>query len=326
MSDTADLAHMDDAALSRLYAERIEPLLKGFEEPRLKAMAEYRRRMSIGMPGALVLGIGVLALFREPFAALVVGGLAALAAWGIARMPLEKLARQVKASMLGEIAATVDVAYQETIEGDPLVARGRRLNILPSHDRSRYEDWFHGERQGCRFDLFEAHLEDERRDDDGDTTWVTVFRGQIIRIAFPKSFEGVTVVRRDSGVFNAIVSLGARMDGRKLERVGLVDPHFEKIFEVYSTDQTEARYLVHPVFIERLVEVEAAFSGKRVRCAFEEGDLLVAVEGGNRFEAGDMTKPLAEEARAREVIEDVRRILKLMDAVLTAETAPLLKG
>jgi hypothetical protein len=99
----------------------------------------------------------------------------------------------------------------------------------------------------------------------------------------------------------------------------LVDPKFERLFEVWGTDQTEARYLVHPVMMERLMELEAALHGKRIRCAFEGGDLLIAVEGGNLFEPGDLFKPLVDPARARRILDEIAGVVKVMDHVLTAQ-------
>ena len=140
-----------------------------------------------------------------------------------------------------------------------------------------------------------------------------MFRGQLIRMHFPREFLGVTIVRRDAGVFN--VFGGGELDGRKLERVRLVASEFEKAFEVWGTDQVEARYLLHPVMMERLIELEKGLHGKRLRCGFENGDLLVAVEGGNLFEPGDLFKPLVDPARARRIINEIAGVVKVMDQV-----------
>jgi hypothetical protein len=117
-------------------------------------------------------------------------------AW--AYSPLSKLQEQVKSRMLDTLAAAIGVAFQAKDFSAPAFQRMRTLNLVPSFDRSAFEDLFHGERQGCAFDLYEAHLQDERKDKDGDTTYVTVFRGQVVRIAFPKDFQGITIVRRDA--------------------------------------------------------------------------------------------------------------------------------
>lgn len=315
--ETVDLAHLSDAQFDALYKARIEPLFAAGETDRKAAVATFNQRIVIGAPIALALGVAVFFYFNEFFAGLIVGAIAGVIAFTVAYLPLQKLSDRIKDASLNAIAEAIGVTYRGSGEPPGALNRFRTLNLLPSYDRSHFEDFFHGERRGCAFDLCEAKLEDERRDKDGDKDYVTVFSGQIIRIAFPKKFNGITVVKRDAWVFNALRGMG------ELKRVGLGDATFEKAFEVYSNDQVEARYLVHLVFMERLIELEKAYNGRRIRCGFQDGDLLIAVEGDNKFEIGDMFKPLADPARARKIVGDIAEVLKLMDAVLTAEMAPL---
>jgi hypothetical protein len=128
-------------------------------------------------------------------------------------------------------------------------------------------------------------------------------------------------VRRDLGWFNVL----DRPDNGGFQRVGLEDPKFERDFEVYGTDQVEARNLIDPTFMERLRALESQFGSQRLRCAFKEGDLLVAVEGGDGFELelGSMFSPLANPDRIVGALYDMAEILRLIDAILTAEKAPL---
>jgi hypothetical protein len=318
MSETIDLAKLDDAGFDRLYRERIEPLFEGSEGDRQAAVKSFRNRMTVGVPLAGVAGLGVGFGFQDFVPGLMAGVFGVFGAYAYAQGPVSKVAQQVKHASLGALATAIGATYQGKNFSPVALDRFRGLNLLPSYDRSSFEDCFAGSRLGCSFELYEAHLEDERRDKDGDTDWVTVFRGQLIRVHFPKQFQGVTVVRRDAGIFNGLSAMFG-----KLERVGLTDPKFEKAFEVYGSDQVEARYLVHPVFMERLLEIERTFEGKRVRCGFTDGDLIVAVEGGDKFEPGSMFKPLADPERARKIVGEIAQILKLMDAVLTAEQGPL---
>lgn len=317
MSDALDLAHMTDAQFDALYRSGIEPLFEAGEKERAGAVLTFRRRLTVGVPVAVIVALGVLAMFRVTGAAVVVGLFGLVVAYTIAYLPLQKLGARVKVQSLSVIAQAIGVTYAVAGADPATLGRLRKLDLLPSFDRSRFEDFFHGERLGCQFDLCEAVLEDERRDKDGDKTWVTVFRGQLIRISFPKKFLSTTIVRRDAGVFNALHGLG------DLKRVGLGDTTFEQAFEVYSNDQVEARYLVHPVFMERLLALETAYKGKNLRCGFQDGDLLIALEGTDKFEIGDMFKPLADPARARRIVDDIAQVMKLMDAMLTAEMAPL---
>lgn len=317
--ETLDLAHLGEDGFAALYRARIEPLFAGAEAERLAAVATFRTRLTIGIVLTIALAAGAWRLADAAGIAFIAAVIGLVVSYAVAYAPLQKLGARVKLNTLDAIAEGIGVSYALSGAAPPTMPRFRHLNLLPSSDRERFEDFFHGERQGCAFDLCEAHLEEETRDKDGHRHHHTVFRGLMVRIAFPKSFLGVTVVRRDAGVFNALRGLG------ELKRVGLGDSGFERAFEVYSNDQVEARYLVHPVFMERLIALETAYKGKNLRCAFEDGDLLVAFEAPDRFEIGDLFTPLADPARARRIVDDIAEVMKLMDTVLTAERAPLVK-
>ena len=76
----------------------------------------------------------------------------------------------------------------------------------------------------------------------------------------------------------------------------MVHPEFEDAFSVWTDDQVEARYLVHPQYIERLIGVEQGFGGQNVRALFKGGELAICIESGNMFESGSLD---ASEYRAR---------------------------
>lgn len=319
MADFVDLAHLDDAVFERLYRERIEPCFAQNEEERAAIVAKFKSHMVIAAIAALAIAAGVVAWTGEAGAALFAGAAAGAIGYVIAYQPLASFGLALKQQYCGAIAGAIGVNF--TISGfePPAFERYRRLSLAPSFTRSRFEDQFHGDYRGASFDLYEAHLEQRRSDHKGRTRYDTVFRGQLIRMHFPRDFLGVTIVRRDAGVFN--VFGGGNQNGQKLERVRLVDPGFEKAFEVWGTDQVEARYLLHPVMMERLIGLEAALRGKRLRCAFEGGEMLVAVEGGNLFEPGDLFRPLVDPARARRIVDEIAGVVKLMEQVLTAQSA-----
>ena len=314
-----DLVALSEEQFQALWRDRIEPLLKDSEGPRIAALAERNRRLMIGLPIAGAVGVAASLFTAEIMPAFIFGGMAAIVAWGVAEGPVQKVARAAKAGALTTIAEAIGVTFSGTGRPSGVVDRFRSLGLLPSCDRENYDDWFHGDRKGCGFDLFEGHMERRHRTKNGET-WSTVFRGQILRVSFPRAFSGTTIVQRDAGVFNGLAGLGS-----SLERVGFADPDFERKFEVRSTDQVEARVLMHPVFVERLLELEQQMRGGRLRCGFQDGDLLIAIESKDRYEIGDMGKTLVDPARARSIIDDLAAVLRVMDAVLTAEQATLLR-
>ena len=71
-----------------------------------------------------------------------------------------------------------------------------------------------------------------------------------------------------------------------LERVKLEDTKFEKIFEVFSSDQIEARYLLTTAFMERMLRLRDLYDGKVIQFSFKDNKLLIAIKTRqNMFEA-----------------------------------------
>ena len=120
----------------------------------------------------------------------------------------------------------------------------------------------------------------------------------------------MTKVFRDAGIFNFTKSFDS-----KTERVKLEDPRFEKAFEVVSSDQIEARFILTPDFMERLLEMEEVFHGGDLRCAFSGGELFVCIEGGDLFEPGSMFTPLDNPDRVKELLMDFATLFGLIDTV-----------
>ncbi|MBL8547964.1 MAG: DUF3137 domain-containing protein [Hyphomonadaceae bacterium] len=319
MSDpqAIDLGRLDDAAFDRLYKERIEPCFAANENDRLGAVAKFKQRLLIGGGVAAAIAFGGFLIWRQFDIAAVLLLMAGVFVWLFAYQPLAKVGQTLKHQYCSAIAEAMGATF--TISGftPPAFDRLQSMNLVPGFSRSRFEDLFEGAYKGSAFELYEGHLEQRRTDSKGRTRYTTVFRGQLVRMHFPREFLGVTIVRRDAGVFN--VFGGGDAAGRKLERVRLVDARLERAFEIWGTDQVEARYLLHPVMMERLLELETKLHGKRLRCAFEGGDCLVAVEGGNLFEPGDLFKPLVDPARARRIVDEISGVFGVMDQVLTAQ-------
>lgn len=323
--DRIDLLRVDQDDLQSFYETRIEPILAEHEELRREALKLFYQRAAIAAIVALLVAIIDCAAIGDKFGAFPIMhasgfGLVALA-FGIAYAyrPLGLVAKHVKALSLTSIAKAVGCKY--TLGGSTPEALGMfsAFKLLPYHNLSAFEDCFTGSHRGCEFVFYDANLRHQRRKafyemNPGDP----VFRGQLIRIAFPKKFHGFTVIRRDRGVFNFTNHFTS-----DLRRVGLGESRFEEAFEVYSNDQVEARYLIHPVFIERLLALEAQFGGKELRGAFVAGDLLIAIEGGDRFELGNMFKPLSDVSRFQSILGDISEIVRLIEAVLTAEMGAL---
>ena len=101
---------------------------------------------------------------------------------------------------------------------------------------------------------------------------------------------GTTLIERDKrhrGFFGGKKD-SIEVNGTALRRVDMVDPRFEGAFAIWSDDGVEARYLVHPEYVERLIAVEQAYAGQDIRALFSGGELLIVIESGDLFESGSL--------------------------------------
>jgi len=215
---------------------------------------------------------------------LVVGG---GYAWGNA--PRRKAIKRVKIGINEAIAQALELSYSHDLEPGSGYDLGCRYGLLPKCDRSRFEDLWSGQVGSRAFALHEAHLEKERRTNDSKT-YVTVFRGVIMTIDFTRDFYGTTLIERESrhrGFFGGRKE-SISLDDRRLDLVDMVNPDFEDSFVIFSDDQVEARYLVHPEYVERLLGVQQAFNGKDIRALFQNGNLVIVIETDNMFESGSI--------------------------------------
>jgi hypothetical protein len=103
-----------------------------------------------------------------------------------------------------------------------------------------------------------------------------------VRLAYPKPFEGVTSVVPDYGAAVNFVRPRPHAEDASVARVRLENPDFEAVFEVYSTDQVEARYLLTPRVMERVMALAKRF-GSEVRLAFARGQFYLVIEGESPY-------------------------------------------
>lgn len=301
-SKPATLVALDD--FDGLFDRVIAPALAPYEAERQKVMKGFWRFVIAGgvLGFAISAAIGIVG--KGDMEAVI--GTAVFFAVGAAAfgfMPVARFQERCKDRALGDLAAALEMTYDRAGFEAPAYGRFTGLGLVEARSDSReYEDLFAGERQGASFQLYEARIVrgtgKNRR---------TVFAGQLLRIAFPKKFLGTTIINRDIAKWSKPAGF---------QKVGLESSEFERIFEVFGTDQVEARFLVHPVFMEKLIALETAMLGRNLRCAFDDGDLLVAVEGGNLFEIIDVFKPLPNREQTKKGIAELQAVLNLIDAIL----------
>ena len=295
----------------RIYQTEIRPTLQARESERVKAVSMARNFTIGGVALAAAGGLLALFVFQQPHA-LIAGIVGGLIAGAIGPSPMRTLSGEAKSMLVAPVARSLDLAFEAKPGRVASINDHRRVGLLPSYDRSSFEDRLTGVHEGVDFEFFECTLKERRTSHSNGKTrthYVTVFDGQCLRMGFHKRFFGETLVTRDAGLFNMF---GGR---RGMDRARLEDPEFEKAFEVYTTDQVEARFLLTPDFMQTLVDLEKTLRGKKLRCAFSGEEMFVAVEGGDLFEPGSLFKTLDDPNRVRELLLDFEAVFNLIDAV-----------
>ncbi len=154
----------------------------------------------------------------------------------------------------------------------------RNSGLFTSPDRYHAEDLIEGCLDQTSFICSEVHAEERRARSTKNGVqyyWEDIFKGFLFIADFHKEFQGETTILRNS-FFK--VKMGT-------SRVKMENPDFEKVFDVFSTNQIEARYLITPSMMERMLKLDSNFK-KGVTISFRNSTILVAIpDSKNRFEA-----------------------------------------
>ncbi|WP_412466834.1 DUF3137 domain-containing protein [Pedobacter sp. KLB.chiD] len=126
-------------------------------------------------------------------------------------------------------------------------------------DRYKTEDLVTGCANKTRFYFAEVHAEYKtvtQTKNGTRTEWHDIFKGIIFAADFNKNFNGITILR-PKGFANA---LGAWFSKNVFsfggnDVVKLENPDFDKTFITYGSDQVEARYILTPALMERILNL-----------------------------------------------------------------------
>lgn len=295
----------------RFFERELAPFIEEGEAERRRVL---RAALTRGLPvlalGAAGLVFGFLGGATGDMGSLVqFGSFAALAAGGVLlTTPLARWSRDFSAALSARIFDHFGYRYSADVPPGFLDAFGA-CRLLPSHDRRSLEDHVEGEVRGVPFALAEATLERRVRRDKRDD-YDLVFRGLLARYHFPKRFSGRTILRGDQGMFNALGHAG--VPG---ERVRLEDVRFEKLFEVFSSDQVEARYLLTPAFMERFVALADKVKAP-IEAAFDGDELLLAINGRRGyFSQPSPWRDIRRSDHIRAFVEDIALIGEIAETL-----------
>ena len=175
-------------------------------------------------------------------------------------------------------------------------------------DKQYGDDYFSGSYQNVNITVSEEKLTYGR-----GRNKRTVFKGIIIQLDMNKSFSGQTVVHKSS-VFNIFRSHKSLLVDKTMQKVELEDLYFHNMFDVYSTNQVEARYILTTSFMEKLICLKKMYNGKKVELSFFNDSVIIAIKTSkDMFETTSLFYTTARYGKMSAVVRQFFYIFEIIE-------------
>ncbi len=312
-----DERHPAFDGFSSFYFQVIGPRLRNEEAARKAAV----KKSLLITPFALIAAVLIVTIYYKYGSPswgqlFLVGFFAFGLALGASAHPFERVIAATRYSLIGGFCRFKRWSSRGNGSFNGDAKRLLELELVPAYQSASFGDLVVGESHGVSFSFCRAELSKSDIIKNDPYPWNSTFTGQCIAIGFNRQFKGRTAVFPDKGLLN-------RRKRGSMKRVRLVDPIFEKKYEVYGTDQVEARYLLSPDFMQRLVDLEHSFKGKSLRFGFIDNQLLIAIETRMQLGVGSMFRPLDDPKRMQRILDVMGAIYGVIDGI-TKPQEPIL--
>ncbi len=164
-----------------------------------------------------------------------------------------------------------------------------------------------GKEKGTKIEFSEvdAKIEETYTDDNGITytKQIPVFKGLFFRGEFNKNFSSKLLV---------VPSTYKPKLQKDLSRIKLEDVEFQKLFCTYGSDQHEARYILSPSLMKRLVEYVKK-NKKWVAISFVESSIYVAIPYGKNLFECNIKKSLLDFEEIKGYYQDLQLAVSIVE-------------
>ncbi|MEM7329096.1 MAG: DUF3137 domain-containing protein [Pseudomonadota bacterium] len=303
---------LDEASTQKFLAES-RPILNQVEAFRLTQLKSYTLRKKLILP----VGIAALALLgaidyvllklqsglEDSYGGVTIFGLIGL--WFWLQWPNWEYKRAYKEKVLPQIVSLFGpFRYRES--GKIAASAMRPSKILPEFTSYESEDHFSGRYRKVEIEFAEIELMAGRKKHQR-----TVFEGIAILLSRgTKTFHGHTIITKDRGRLDR----WWREKTDTLKRADLADPEFEKQFDVFTTDQVEARYLIDPRIIENIKALYREHGGTQLSVAFYDQHVLILIGSSkDHFEAANIKTPAFDQANILSLRNEIAQIISIID-------------
>lgn len=329
------------------YQRELAPILSGFEKERIEKNNAAKNILKFVFVFGAVFVICLLYLFLlKGQKSLVINIITVLSFIGTAiptamYISLKKgFEIAVKTAVLEKFLSFFGSDYawgrETSIDSQDL----KSSMLFPDFENISTDDNFTGSFKGHNFALSEMcltkNIQRQVRQQDGTMTTqsetINLFRGVIVKIAFNKKFTSQTVIVHNKSNFldnvnfdltnglslefnaNQKLDLKSYFKSKKMEPVELEDVEFNKIFDIYSHDQVESRFLLTTSFMERFKLLTKAFGTQDIRASFVDNSIIIAIPSDkDMFVLGSLDTSMEDSKPVQDFFKELISILSIID-------------
>ncbi len=239
----------------------------------------------------------------------LLAAMALLTGLGILLYRHSKFKARFRAAFKEQVIPFIAKKYDERLDYYPYDGLMKEYDasglFTREYDRYKAEDTFRGTFDLTTFSFGEIFTEYKTVTTDSkgnrQEQWHTIFRGLLFVSDFHKHFSGETFVDVDT-MERMFGKLGRRFQkwntSRKGDLIKMENPGFEKQFAVYSTNEQEARYILTPSMMERMIALREKMNTP-IAFSFRNNHLYVAVSKQEDFFEPTIYRTLLREERYR---------------------------
>jgi len=293
------------AGFADYYINKIKPQAEIYEQKRLDYLKSFYWRLPLFLIFSAVSAYIYLKYFSDSndhtIDAFVIA-VSALGYWTV--RPIQAYKNDIKKNVFPIVfqffGKDLSYSFETSFDSETL----KNFGIIPYHNEEHNQDDIKGNYKDVSMRIVQCKFitgsgKNRRR----------IFSGPLMLFDMNKTFNCKTIVRKDAGMIGNLFQ-----PSNKLEPVHLEDPKFESIFNVYSDDQVQARYLLTTSFMENLLKLNEIFGGKSIEASFFDDRLLLKIDSNQPwFNPDTIFKPCNFANEAKMILQKMQLIFNIID-------------
>ncbi len=177
----------------------------------------------------------------------------------------------------------------------------KSLEIIHGYNIFSCDDCFLFNFNGVHFSISEIEL--TYKSDLNSEKCNTIFKGLLISFKSFKEFKHNVLIKQNTMGVSASYNI-----------ITLEDPEFGKLFDVYGFDQIEARYLITPAFMNRMVQLSKKFA-HGIFASFEKGMVNIFIPSEKDWFELPITKSATDIENCRAILLEFLSLFSIADTL-----------